>query len=444
MYQNPSYCTSGEKMIVMNMRKNILVLTFSVMILFFMESIPLFSADIPKILFLGDEFPQEKSVEVENSISDSFAILDICPGADVKYVQVSGVVEAEKELRISEGFRVVLICCSDLESHRRTCRKIEKTARKHDIDVLWFSRAGGFIAETGYDYADYAGFCAQLKQRDEKRCISYIAEASAQWWTGIACGNREILRIPLWDNIDSIPDYLCEGQEYINSIARIDMISEPELEVFLPMQNENAPAVVFFPGGGLQYTGFLRNARELAELLIPEGVAVIGVKYRVKRDLSVAALDAERAVKLVRARSEEWNINPDAIGVSGQSAGALIVLNLAAGWNDGNPDAADKVERMSSRPDFVVPLTSWCYGKTECPFKYCKDTPPFFMRHAENDSGYGFALSVRDALVRAGVPLDWKTVPDGGHGAFEITEESLGHGWYKELLEWMMTNGLKR
>ena len=426
---------------MMNRLKTGLISVFFMMTFCFTGSVTLFSADIPKILFLGDEFPQEQSDEVEKRISESFAILDISPREEVKYIRVSGIEDAEKKLRSTKGYRAVLICCSDVESHRSACRKIEKTADRQGADVLWLDRDGGFIAESGYDYADYAGFCSQLKKYDAKRRISYIAEASAQWWTGIAGGNAKILRVPLWDNTDAIPDYLYEGPEYLNSIARIDRISEPELEVFLPMQTENAPAVVFFPGGGLSYTGFLRNARELAELLIPEGVAVIGVKYRVKRGLEVAAMDAERAVRLVRAKAAEWNINPEAIGVSGQSAGALIVLNLAANWTDGDPDAADNVERISSRPDFVAPLTSWYYGKTECPFRYGKDTPPFFMRHAENDSGYGFALSVRDALFRAGVSLDWKTVPDGGHGAFEITRDGLGHGWYKELLEWMKSKG---
>lgn len=405
------------------------------------ESGALHSADIPKVLFLGDEFPQEQSDEVEKCISESFSVLDICPGPEVKCVRVSGMAEAEKIFRGEDGYRIVLLRCSDVESHRRICRRMEKSAESRGIDILWLDRDGGFIAESGYDYADYDGFRSQLKKEDEKRCISYIAEASAQWWTGIASGNERILRVPLWDNADAIPDYLYEGPEYLNGRARIDRISEPELEVFLPMQTEKAPAVVFFPGGGLSYTGFLRNARELAELLGPRGVAVIGVKYRVKRGLETAAADAERAVRMVRAKAEEWNIDPDAIGVAGQSAGALIVLNLAAGWTDGDPDAADMVERESSKPDFVAPLTSWYYGKTECPFEYGKDTPPFFMRHAENDSGYGFALSVRDALLRAGVPLDWKTVPDGGHGAFEITEDGLGHGWYEELLEWMKTEG---
>ncbi len=413
-------------------------------ILLLLSSATVFAAagnDIPGILFLGEDFPQEKAAAVEKQISDSFGILDICPGPEVKYVHVNGVSEAADTFLSLEGHGILLMQCSDAGENLRICRRIERTADRRGVDVLWFDRDGGAVAGAGCDYADYEGFCSQLKEHDWKRCLSYVAEASAQWWTGIAGGNEKILRVPLWDDTDAIPDYIYEGPEYLNNIARIDRISEPELEVFLPLQTETAPAVVFFPGGGLSYTGFLRNARELAELMVPQGVAVIGVKYRVKKGLEVAAEDAERAVRLVRARAEEWNIDPDAIGVAGQSAGALIVLNLAAGWTEGEPGAADSVERLSSRPDFAVPLTSWYYGRTECPFEYGSDTPPFFIRHAENDSGYKFALSVRDALIRAGVPLDWKTVPDGGHGAFEITEDGLGHGWYSELLEWMEKQG---
>lgn len=117
----------------------------------------------------------------------------------------------------------------------------------------------------------------------------------------------------------------------------------------------------------MSYTGFIRNAREAAELLRPYGVAVIGVKYRVKRGLDVALEDARQAVRTVREKASEWNIDENAIGVAGQSAGALIVLRLASA---DCPDAF-------SRPDYVIPLTSWYYGKQKWPFRFDAETPPF-------------------------------------------------------------------
>lgn len=187
---------------------------------------------------------------------------------------------------------------------------------------------------------------------------------------------------------------------------------------------------MFFPGGGLSFTGFIRNAREAAELLAPYGIAVIGVKYRVKRGLDIALEDAIEAVKVVRSNARQWNIDPDAIGVAGQSAGALIVLRMISTELD-----------AASRPDFAVPLTSWFFGRQEWPYSFGCDTPPVFMRHATNDSGYALAMDVRQKLVDAGVSLDFKSVDDGGHGAFEITTAGYGHGWTDELVTWMTNKG---
>ena len=87
----------------------------------------------------------------------------------------------------------------------------------------------------------------------------------------------------------------------------------------------------------------------------------------------MALEDARQAVRTVREKASEWNIDENAIGVAGQSAGALIVLRLASA---DCPDAF-------SRPDYVIPLTSWYYGKQKWPFRFDAETPPFFMRHAD-------------------------------------------------------------
>lgn len=394
-------------------------------------------ADIPSVLFLSDRYDMELADEIENKIASDLQVLGLYPQADVKYFHVSGVAEAVKVYSSYRSFRVLAVACDDYASNMDLCRKIENMA-KHRTEVLWFDGDNGPIRDAGYYYADFSKFLLDRKTKSEKREISYVADAIAQWWTGVAESNQGIRRIPLWDK--DIPLFEYDGPEYINSVGRIDRISKPELEIFLPEQADKSPVVIFIPGGGLSFTGFVRNARELAEILIPQGIAVVGVKYRVKKGEEVAFTDVERAVRMVRANAGRWNIDKDAVGVAGQSAGALLTLKLASEFSNGNPDCKDRVERESSRPDFVAPLTSWYYGKDECPYQYGKDTPPFFMRHAVNDSGYEFARSIRKKLIGAGVPLDWKTVDEGGHGAFEITVVDYGHNWPSELIEWMKIN----
>lgn len=388
-------------------------------------------ADIPSVLLLTDSFSEKKADYIEKRIASDLIILDITSEPVVSCRIVAGIADAAKYFAVNaKEYDVLVLLCRDIESNKKICREISVVADRNGVNVLWMASDGGFIAGQGWYYADYDGFRANLARYDEDRCIAYLSDAVAQWWTGMAKGNKGIRRVPLWGG--HIPDYEYAGPEYINSVARIDRISEPELEVFLPEQRTKAPVVVFFPGGGLSFTGFVRNAREAAELLIPQGVAVVGVKYRVKRGLDIALQDARHAIRTVRENADEWNIDPDAVLAAGQSAGALIVLRLASSDNT----------LAEERPDYVVPLTSWYYGKDEWPFEFTPDAPSFFMRHATNDSGYKLALDIKAKVQEAGVSIDWKTVDDGGHGAFEITGDGYGHGWVSELVEWMKTKGI--
>lgn len=389
-----------------------------------------FAADVPPVLFVGEDFTGEICRIVEKKIADELNVLGRTAGMDVKCVHINGIGDARRIIASGEygEFRALVVQCNDICENVREVEAIDSVVSAMGADVLWLtSDSVGANCYRGF-YADYDGFCAGLKSSDLMRRAGYVADAVSQWWTGVASGNRGIERIPVWR--DSVPHYEYSGPEYLNSVARIDRISTPELEVFLPHQSQKKPALVFFPGGGLSFTGFIRNAREAAELLAPCGIAVVGVKYRVKRGLDIALEDAIEAVKVVRSNARQWNIDPGAIGVAGQSAGALIVLRMISTELD-----------AASRPDFAVPLTSWFFGRQEWPYPFGCDTPPVFMRHATNDSGYALAMDVRQKLVDAGVPLDFKSVDDGGHGAFEITTDGYGHGWTDELVTWMTNKG---
>jgi len=67
-----------------------------------------------------------------------------------------------------------------------------------------------------------------------------------------------------------------------------------------------------------------------------------------------AVADAQRAMRLVRSRAPEFGINPSCIGMVGYSAGANLTLHAAGDFDAGNPQAADPIERASSRPDFIA------------------------------------------------------------------------------------------
>ena len=57
---------------------------------------------------------------------------------------------------------------------------------------------------------------------------------------------------------------------------------------------------------------------------------------------------------MVRSRAKEWNVDPARVGIMGFSAGGEVASMVAFGAGEGDPKAADPVDRLSSRPDFLV------------------------------------------------------------------------------------------
>jgi acetyl esterase/lipase len=86
-------------------------------------------------------------------------------------------------------------------------------------------------------------------------------------------------------------------------------------------------AIVIFPGGG--YGGLApHEGKGYADWLTTNGFSCFVVKYRLgSQGYRHPAMlnDAARAVRLVRSRAKEWNIDPKRIGVIGSSAGGHLV-----------------------------------------------------------------------------------------------------------------------
>jgi hypothetical protein len=125
------------------------------------------------------------------------------------------------------------------------------------------------------------------------------------------------------------------------------------------------------------------------------------------------------------------NLDTHKVGVVGYSAGANLAMNLAANFDAGDPDAADPVERLSSRPDFVVGLATWHWRKKESPFHFVKDTPPVFLVHATNDGIGGGApielpRAIKTDLENLGVPVHMEDTPARRTNLPQVAAESAG------------------
>ncbi len=68
----------------------------------------------------------------------------------------------------------------------------------------------------------------------------------------------------------------------------------------------------------------------------------------------VPLLDAQRAIRTVRFNAKQWNIDPGRIGIIGFSAGGHLASTAGTHFDGGDPQAADPIDRVSCRPDFVI------------------------------------------------------------------------------------------
>ena len=246
----------------------------------------------------------------------------------------------------------------------------------------------------------------------------------------------------------------------------IGNISQPTLTIHLPpADTATGAAVVITPGGGYQVVCADTEGRQIADLLIPRGIAAIVVKYRLpNQHHRVPANDARRAIRTVRAHAQEWNLDPQKVGVWGFSAGGHLASTVSTVFDFGQADAEDPVDRESSRPDFSIlfyPVISMEMNVThggsrqnligpdasdEMVRRYSndlqvsEDTPPTFMLHAADDRAVPVENSLRyyRQLVTHGVNARLLIFETGGHGPTAFQSHP---SWLAVFEEWLKHQG---
>lgn len=261
--------------------------------------------------------------------------------------------------------------------------------------------------------------------------------------------------IPLWP--DKPPQFLEHAPaEITEERGSIRNVTVPSISLFLPPADKRTGmAIIVCAGGGYGALDWKTHVIYAAEVFNPKGIAIIGLKYRLRPPHKVdnagiqalTLLDAKRAMRLVRNRAAEWGLDPRQIGIAGYSAGGNLAMNLAANFDTGSAAASDPIERESSRPDFAVGLATWHWRQKESPFTFRKDTPPVFLVHATNDGLNGGApiempKDIRADLEALGVPVKMAIFDQGAHGVGNLIPQRVKNGfppakWPELLLEWL-------
>jgi acetyl esterase/lipase len=285
------------------------------------------------------------------------------------------------------------------------------------------------------------------------RTLPFATLMAALLITTVAAGAEPGEPIPLWPN--GAPG--ARGTDAAKDI--------PTITPYLPAADKaTGAAVVVCPGGGY---GALagHEGRDYALWLNERGVAAFVLKYRLgSHGYRHPAMlhDVQRAVRLVRSRAGEWKLDAARIGVMGSSAGGHLASTALTHFDAGQPDAADPVERVSSRPDLGIlcyPVISMgqlghagsrknLLGENPSPelvallsseLRVTKDTPPTFVWHTRDDPVVDVrnALAFASALLDKGVPFDLHVYQTGRHGlGLGVRPYEPGKTDPKELLPW--------
>ncbi|WP_146409563.1 alpha/beta hydrolase [Allorhodopirellula heiligendammensis] len=244
------------------------------------------------------------------------------------------------------------------------------------------------------------------------------------------------------------------AEETTNRVIRLGNVSEPTMTLYRASDNsETAATVIVCPGGGYHILAMDLEGTEVCEWLNSIGVNAVLLKYRVPRREGLPAhaaplQDLQRALGLVRAQADSWNLDPQRIGVLGFSAGGHLSAAASTQFDKRTYEPIDDADRVSCRPDFVILIYPAYLAQKQAlelppELKVTEKTPPTFLFQTEDDGTHvEGTLMYYLALKRAQVPAEMHLFPSGGHGYGLRGSERAPESWPQYAEAWMRDLGV--
>lgn len=240
-----------------------------------------------------------------------------------------------------------------------------------------------------------------------------------------------------------------------NGVSRIKNVSVPTIELRKTKKATDAPtpAVLVAPGGGYGILAWEHEGTMVADWLNELGITAILLKYRVPRRKDrpkheAPMQDAQRALRLVRANANAWNIDPNQLGMLGFSAGGHLTAITGTNPEQATYKPIDEHDALSARPDFLV-LVYAAYlidkaSKELLPeITVDKNTPPTFSVVTHDDADRGIAAAqFYIACKKHNVPATTHIYLKGGHGYGMFDRGQPVHHWPKDVEDWFGSLGI--
>jgi acetyl esterase/lipase len=282
-------------------------------------------------------------------------------------------------------------------------------------------------------------------------------------WPGVAPGSEKIAFNEHVEDRSSDP--------YIKDRA-VTQIKSPSLEVYLPKKSNGASMLVA-PGGSLARVVIDKEGADIAEWLNTLGITVFVLTYRLPSEghdnrQYVPLQDAQRAMRLIRSRAHEFNLDPEKTGAMGFSAGGYVISHLGTCFNQQVYSPVDDADKCSARPDCMVlmyPVISMeqNVGHVQSRISLLGDnpdkedidafstdkivnshTPKTFLCHASDDASVWPENSIRfyQSLQRSGVDAELHLYMQGNHGfGIRFTKGLPVAAWTDQCRAWMTAIG---
>ena len=290
--------------------------------------------------------------------------------------------------------------------------------------------------------------------------VSAIVSAAMAQESDLFCHKR----INLYQ-LGNMPN--AKGTDHRDSIERnrIWRCEQPRMYEYLPGAEERKDAaVILIPGGGYIKQAYETAGVSLAKWLNSIGVTAFVLLHRLPNQPDMTdpvtgpVMDAQRAVKWVRAHAKDYGISPDKIGVMGCSAGAHLsgCVNVA---KDDLSKCGDELDTVPCRPNFAILISPAAGAANEGNFiKGAKDnvkkllemyqidkmvdstTAPMLMIHASNDRTVSPQNSVEiyKALISNGIKQSSLHIfPFGAHSIALRDQPGSTAYWPAIAEQWM-------